>query len=194
MPANLTVTFLIDTGVAIPTIHQVPANARITINVETQDAQLASANVSTTVTSDVPVVVERAMYWSGGFTTWYEAHNAFGVTATGTKWGLAEGRVGAPFNHQTFILLANPSGGAATVRITYLRTNGTTVVKTYTVGGTSRKNVWVNAEVPELADESFGALIEVTNGVEIAVERALYWDNGTQVFGVGTDATAVRLP
>ncbi len=194
VPANLTVTFLLDSGVAIPTIHQVPANARITINVETQDAQLASANVSTTVTSDVPVIAERAMYWSGGFTTWYEAHNAFDVTATGTKWGLAEGRVGAPFNHQTFILLANPSGTAATVRITYLRTNGTTVVKTYTVAGTSRKNVWVNAEVPELVNEGFGALIEVTNGVEIAVERALYWDNGAQVFGVGTNATAIRLP
>ncbi len=41
--------------------------------------------MSTTVVSDVPVVAERAMYWSGGFTTWYEAYNAFGITDTGTK-------------------------------------------------------------------------------------------------------------
>ena len=130
----------------------------------------------------------------GGFATWYEAHNAFGVTATGTKWGLAEGRVGTSFGYQTFMLLANPAATAATVRITYLRANGTTVVKTYTVFPTSRQNIWVNTEVPELVDESFGALIEVTNGVAIAVERALYWNHGGQIWGGGTNATAVRLP
>ena len=134
------------------------------------------------------------MYWIGGFTTWYEAHNAFGVTATGPKWGLAEGRVGTTFGYQTFILLANATATAATVQITYLKTDGTTVVKTYTVGPTSRFNVFVNAVVPELADESFAALIEVTNGVAIAVERALYWNNGAQIWGGGTNATAVRLP
>ncbi len=68
------------------------------------------------------------------------------------------------------------------------------MVKTYTVGSTSRLNVWVNSQVPELTNETFAALIEVTNGVEIAVERALYWDNAGQTFAVGTNATAVRLP
>ena len=175
-------------------IYQVPANERRTIIVESEDPLLANANVSTTVVSDLPVVAERAMYWAGGFTTWYEAHNAFGITDTGTKWGLAKGRVGTTFNYQTFILLANPAATPATVQITYTRTTGTTVVKVYTVAPTSRRNVWVNVEVPELANETFGAVIEVTNGVEIAVERALYWDSAGQVFGVGTNATAVHLP
>ncbi len=36
------------------------------------------------------------MYWPGAFTTWFEAHNSFGLTAIGPKWGIAEGRVGRP--------------------------------------------------------------------------------------------------
>ncbi len=59
-----------------------------------------------------------------------------------------------------------------------------TVVKTYTVEPTSRLNVQVNTLVPELANESFGAVIEVTSGPGIFVERALYSDrNGVRVRG-----------
>ncbi len=192
--ADLTVTYLLESGTTVVRAYSVPANGRITINVGTQDAALANAAVSTTVTATVPVVSERAMYWQGGFATWYEAHNAFGVTATGPKWGLAEGRVGTTFGYETYILLANPAATAANVRITYLRTTGAPVVKTYTVPATSRFNVFVNGMVPELVDESFAALIEVTNGVAIAVERALYWNDGGQTWGGGTNATAVRLP
>ena len=73
---------------------------------------------------------------------WYEAHNAFGSTAVGTKWGLAEGRAGGPEGYQTYILLANADPAqAAQVRITFLRENGTTVSRTFTVNPTSRLNV-----------------------------------------------------
>jgi hypothetical protein len=80
-----------------------------------------------------------------------------------------------------------------TVRITFLRTNGTTVVKNFTVNPTSRLNVQVNS-LPELADESFGALIEVTGGPGIFVERSMYSDSQGVVFAAGTNALATRLP
>ncbi len=51
---------------------------------------------------------------------------------------------------QSFILLANPALAPANIRITYLRTAAAPVVKTYTVNPTSRLNVAVNSEVPEL--------------------------------------------
>ena len=42
----------------------------------------------------------------------------------------------------------------------------------------------VNGAVPELANESFGAVIEVTSGAGIFVERAMYSDaNGVVVRG-----------
>ena len=63
-------------------------------NIEWEDPRLADVGVSTQVTSDLPVVSERSMYWRGPAETWYEAHNSFGATALNTKWGLAEGAVG----------------------------------------------------------------------------------------------------
>jgi hypothetical protein len=194
-PANISMTFLTDAGQALTRPFTIAANGRLTVNIETVDPSLANAAVSTTVSSDVPVIAERAMYWPGSFTEWYEAHNSFGSSTVGTRWGLAEGRVGLAEGFETYILLVNSSTTTpAQVRITFLRENGTTVVKTYTVNPTTRFNVQVATMVPELSNEIFGALIEVTNGVGIAVERAMYSNALGQVWSAGTNALATRLP
>jgi hypothetical protein len=193
-PATLTVTFLLTSGAPITKTYTVAANGRLTIEVESQHPMLANAAVSTTVTSNIPVISERAMYWAGSFASWFEAHNSFGVTQAGTKWGLAEGRVGGTLNFQTYILIANATSSAANVQITYLRTRGQPVAKTYTIPAATRFNVAVNSVVPELANESFGAVIESTNGVPIAVERAMYWDALGVTWAGGTNATATLLP
>ena len=78
--------------------------------------------------------------------------------------------------------------------ITYLRENGAPLVKTYSVPPTSRVTVDVGGVVPELQNELFGAAIEVTNDVGIAVERAMYWTSNGIFFAGGTGATATRLP
>ena len=134
------------------------------------------------------------MYWPGTSADWLEAHNSFGVTETATKWALAEGRVGGPRQFETYVLLANPTSSTAQLRATFLRTSGSTIVKSYDVAPTSRFNIWVNAMVPELRDEEFGVLVEVLNGVSVAVERALYWTSNGISFSGGTNATAVRVP
>ena len=95
---------------------------------------------------------------------------------------------------QTYILLANPNALGAAVRITFLRADGSTVVKTFPVSPTSRYNVAVSSAAPELGDEAFGALIEVTNGVPISVERAMYSDAFGQTWAAGTNALASRVP
>jgi hypothetical protein len=194
-PANVTLTFLTDTGQSIARPFTIAPTSRLTVSVETQAAELVNAAVSTTVTSDQPVVAERAMYWPGLANQWFEAHNSFGTTAPGTRWGIAEGRVGQAQAFQTYILLANASTtDAAQVRVTFLRPNGTTVVKTYTVNPTSRFNVHVNGMVPELVNENFGALVEVTAGPGISVERALYSDALGVTWAAGSNALATRLP
>lgn len=192
--ATATVTFLPDSGAAVTRTKTVLAGQRVTLNIAAEDASLASGAIATAVQSTQPILVERAQYWPSTPDRWYEAHNAFGSTAVGTKWGLAEGRVGGPEGYQTFILLANADPTqAAQVRITFLRENGTTVVKTFTVNPSSRFNVQVNS-IPELANESFGALVEVTAGASIFVERALYADAQGVTFAAGTNALATRLP
>jgi hypothetical protein len=193
-PANVTYTFLTDAGQTVVRNKTVPANGRLTVDIEIEDPLLANAAVSTTISADQPVVAERAMYWPGPPSTWAEAHNSFGATTLATKWGLSEGRVGQAQSFQTFILLANPNSSAANVRITFLRTSGAPVVKTFTVNPTSRFNVAVSSAAPELVNENFGALIEVTNAVPISVERAMYSDALGQIWAAGTNALATRLP
>ena len=48
------------------------------------------------------------------------------------------------------------------------------------------------SDLPELANESFGATIESTQ--PIMVERAMYSDANGQVWAAGTNATATRMP
>jgi hypothetical protein len=191
--ANLDVTYLPSIGVPVAKTHAVPGHQRLTINIAAEDPALASAAVSTQVHSDRPVVVERVQYWP--HPAWHESHGSAGEISAGLKWGLAEGRVGGTSNAQTYILIANPGTQATTVTATFLRTNGTTAVKTFTVAATSRFNIAVTgagSDVPELIDESFGTIIESTQPV--IVERALYLDAGGVTWAAGTSATATRLP
>ena len=132
------------------------------------------------------------MYWPGPPEQWYEAHGSFGVTASSPSWALAEGRVGGPADYQTFILLANDGNTEASVNITYYRTNGTTVTKPYVVPAASRVTVYVNAEVPELVNESFSSLVSANHA--IVVERAMYSNAEGVVWAAGTNATGTPIP
>ncbi len=80
--------------------------------------------------------------------------------------------------------------------LTFLRGDGSTVVKTFTVPAVSRFNVGVTPSAgsmaPELTNESFGALIESTQ--PIVVERSVYSNANGVTWAAGTNATATRLP
>jgi hypothetical protein len=78
------------------------------------------------------------------------------VTETTLRWGVADGRIGGPRAHQTYILLANPNPVAAEVEATFLKPGGLTVVKSYTLAPTSRLNIWANADVPGMRRERRG--------------------------------------
>jgi hypothetical protein len=191
--ANVTLTYLPDSGVPIVKTHLLAAHQRLTINLATEDPALASAALATQVEANQPVMAERSVYWPRS--AWYEGHNSAGETAPGTRWGLAEGRVGGPNQAQTYILIANPGSQPAEITATFLRVDGTPLVKTFTVAPTSRFNIAVNgpgSSVPELTDESFATIIDSTQPV--IVERSLYTDAAGVTWAAGTNATATRLP
>jgi len=194
MPATVTMTYMLESGVTITKMHTIPALSRKTVDLETEDPRLANAAVSTQVTSDVPVISERAMYWPGGPATWREAHNSFGVTQSGLRWGIADGRAGGAEEFETFLLLANPSASQASVRVTFLRDDGGTVVRDFTLPATSRLSVHVNSAVPALANERFGAVIESMNQVPVIVERTMYWNARGERWSGGSNAAATLLP
>jgi hypothetical protein len=189
-----TVTFLPTTGVPVVKTMAVPALGRVTLNIEGEDAALANAAVATQVVATGPILVERAQYWPDPAPAWYEAHNSFGVTETGRKWGLADGQVGGLRGHQTYILLANPGTTEAHVTITFLRETGAPFDKSFIVNPKSRFTVDTGPGrlVPDLVNERFGAV--VVSDQPIAVERAMYSNANGQVWAAGTNATGTPLP
>jgi len=192
--ANVTLTYLLPDGTTIPQNVVVPANSRKTINVENDvDPRLQAADVSTTVTSDIGIVVERAMYWPELSVGWREAHNSFGVTQSALRWGIADGRIGTARDYQTYILLANPNPRPAEVEVRFLKPTFT-VTRTLTLAPFSRRNIYANVDVPELGAGVFSADIQVLNFQPIAVEKAMYWSTGGEIFAGGTGVTATRMP
>jgi hypothetical protein len=192
---DVTFTFLLPDGRTVSASRSVPGRGRLTLPVEQVDPALASTGFSTRVTATRPVIAERAMYWPEDASTWAEAHNSFGVTEAATRWGLAEGRVGGDQGFETYILLANPTAQAAEVRVTFLHDDRGPEERTYSVPPTSRFNILLDARTaPPDVGPRFGAIVESSNGVPIVVERAIYWNAGTQAWAGGTCAVAVRLP
>jgi hypothetical protein len=190
--ADLTFTYVTDTGQVVTRTHSVPANARLTVNIESEGSTiLNNAAVATRVQATIPVIVERAQYWPNTPAEWFEAHNAFGVTTAQTRWGLAEGQVGLFEQANTYILLANNGSSAANVTIDYIREHNVPVTKTYVVPANARLTVAPGVIVPELREEKFGAVI--TSSQPIVVERALYWNANGEFWSAGTDATATAL-
>jgi hypothetical protein len=196
MDARIEATYLLRNGTTLVKPYTVAATSRFNIWVDYEDATLADTAVSMTIrsTNDVPVIVERAMWWPEG--AWYEAHNSPGTTATGTKWALAEGEVDAARNLETYILVANTSTTTADVKVTLLFEDGTTVERTYSgIAGRSRFNVQVGGFFPQADGQRFGAIVESLGAspAQIVVERAMYWDASGQRWAAGTNALATRL-
>ena len=210
--ANVAVSYLLSSGATIDKTYQLAPNSRTTIDVKLEAPQLASAEVSTviTVTNNVPIVVERAMWWPSAAMVnaarpivWGEAHNAQGATATGTKWAVADGETGGNPDHtHTYVLIANTSSFAADVSVTLLGENGQApVVRHFAVAASSRFTVDMNRDFPHTdhdGDRTYGAIIEShpVGGqapAQIVVERAMYSDAGGIQWAAGTDLLATRL-
>ncbi|HWJ55045.1 MAG TPA: hypothetical protein VNR90_02490, partial [Vicinamibacterales bacterium] len=96
-PATATITFFRDTGGPVTKTVPVPAGRRHTLYLNDLQSDsgdvgaLASASFSIRVSSDQPILAERAVYWSSSGITFIEGNDSQGVTAEATKWAFAEG-------------------------------------------------------------------------------------------------------
>lgn len=195
---HIEVTYLLPDGHTVTKGHQVAANSRYTIWVDQEDAQLADTAVSTWVRAidDVPVIVERAMWWPGAWPTWHEAHHSAGATATGTRWALAEGEVGGPHDVNTYALVANTSLAGAQVQVTLFFEDGGSAARTFFVGARSRFNVDTGAAFPGAMGRRFATLVESVGQApaQLVVERGMYWNAAGQRWAAGTSSLGTRLP
>jgi hypothetical protein len=173
--AHVDVTFLRPTPAAPMTLsYTIAPEARLTIPVD-NIAALGATDVSARFVSDVPILVERSMYMNTAnpAQVFGAGHAGSGVTATNTRWFLAEGATGIFFD--MYYLIANPNPQPTRVRVTYLRPSGAPIVKQYNVAAQSRLTISVDFEDPLLADTPVSAVLESLDAVGIVVERSMWW-------------------
>jgi len=186
-----TVRFLRPQGGVIAQSYVLAPASRTTIFVNDVPG-LANTDVSASITSTAPIVVERSMYWPGRYANWYEGHNSLGLTKIGTTWALAEGENGGPRNVVSYVLVANPTDLPATVSLAFLRDGLDPIVVEKTVPANSR--LTINSRELPLGQEQFGVLVTSTNNVPVAVERSMYWDSLTgKAWVAGTNETGTRI-
>ena len=136
-----TLTFSRSGASAVVSTVPVPARTRVTVNPKTI-AGMATAEFSTKVESDQPLVVDRTLSWD--VANGYGAHAETAVAAPALTWYLAEGATHSGFS--LFYLLQNPNAAEALVRVRFLRPSGAPLEKTYPLPPNSRNNIWVNEE------------------------------------------------
>jgi hypothetical protein len=170
--ATASVTYGFPDGQVLTKSYDVPGQARRTIDVNFEDTSLASATVSMSVASVLPIIAERAMYWGNPFT---DGSASLGSRETGTVWAIGEGVEAGPNAEATFVLVANASTTtAATARFTVACDDGTSATKDYTLPANARLTVRIAADFPKSESQRFSVLVESVTAEPITVDLARY--------------------
>ena len=164
---TVTMTFQLTEGSAPSYTFQLPGLMRRSVHVDELPG-LANAQVSTQISSDYPVVAERAMYFN--YNGKKEGHDSIGVIASANEWYLAEGYTGGDFDE--WILVQNPGTQLVTVTMTFQLTKGTAPQFTFQLPGGMRRSVHVD-ELPGLADAEVST--KITSDFPVVPERAMYF-------------------
>lgn len=189
-PATVTVDYLRDGAGAVTRTYPVPANSRFSVYVDGEPG-MAATNFGTRVTSTVPIVAERAMYWAGGFFEYYEGHVSTGVTQTGSRWVLAEGERGGAYGAQSFVLIVNTAATPVSVRVRSLPESGAPATSEV-------------IQIPAQTRLTYLPAVDSRGGFEVAeegtstgglvVEGAIYWNAAGRLFGTGANWVGTRVP
>lgn len=181
-PAQVEIRYLLPSELnqPAPAPRNITVGARSRATVRVND-DVPTGSVSVVVTSSVPVVVERSMYWGGP--TLRGGHNATAVPAPALDWYLPEGASTAFFDQ--FILIANPNGVAVQVEVDYLGTDGIKDTATYSVAANSRRTINAAVDIGQhqfpgrnFRNREFSARVRSLDpAAPIIVERAMYWGN-----------------
>jgi len=172
-PATVTLTYQTETGTVPGPTRTIQPESRQSFNVADT---VETFEVSTLVTSDQPVIAERAMYWNTATVNRQAAHDSIGVSQPANVWSLAEGSTGtnADGTFETWVLVQNPGLAPATVTLTYQTNTGAVAGPTRTIQPGSRQSFNVADTV-----QTFEVSTLVTSDVPVIAERAMYWNTPT---------------
>ena len=125
----------------------------------------------------LPIAVDRTMSWAN------EAHNSIGVTSPSRTWYMPEGCTGYGF--ETWLLLQNPTGTPASVRVTYDIEGGSPKTVTKTVPALTRQTYNVADDIGAASTS-----IEIASSVPVIAERSMYRDKRIE----GDDSIGATAP
>src|SRR5262249_24605744 len=121
--ANVTITYLLPAGKQpIVRTYTLGPKSRTTLKVDDEPG-LSATDVSAKIVSDVPIIAERAMYFSISQQSYAGGHASAGVNVPATQWFLAEGATGF---FSMYVLIGNPSAQDANVHAKFLLIDGST--------------------------------------------------------------------
>jgi hypothetical protein len=160
-PSLVDLIFMQPDGTNTAMQFTVPARSRYTVPVH---QVLPGVQVSARVSSELPVVAERAMYWKDRS----DGHATLGTPTPEYDWFFAEGYTAG--GYEEWLLIQNPWDGKATIAIDFMLPGGSTQSITAVVEGRSRFTLNVGAVVG--ATE---VSLKVTSDLPVVGERAMYF-------------------
>ncbi len=171
LPANVHVRYFGNQGVVEEQDYHLEPQSRFSISVDSVPG-LETAEFSAEITSDLPVVAERAMYFGAGDRGGGSCSPPLAVLAE--KWYFAEGYTGGLFD--TWLLVVNPhEDKTAQVEVTFMLPGGANKQHSLRVPPLSRGTIHVD-DLPDLQATDVSALI--TSDIPVAAERAMYFNYG----------------
>ena len=172
---NLEVTYMPEGKPDFKVPYAVEGKGRLTINVN--EGAGDEMDLSLLIESDLPLVSERAMYFTYGVDmglNWTGGHASVGAVASNTSWDFAEGctRYGQEVSFQEWICVQNPNDSAVGIDVTYFLSNGDTVGSAYVIPENSRWTIDVASDVGLGKDVS----ANVVGDLPIICERPMYFN------------------
>lgn len=174
---TVTTTYQFKVGAPKATILSVPANSRRTISVHATSEAGRNQEVSAKLTSTLPIVAERPMYFGYNLaatgTTVTGGHDTLGSTSSSQAYYFASGETTTFFDE--YLTIQNANASKATATILYMRDDGSLQSKKYSLPANSRTTAVVFNDVGRGKQMAAAVFADQP----IVVERPTYFQNGS---------------
>jgi len=183
VPADVTVSYFFKDGGGKTQALRIPPYSRHNISVN-QDVG-PDKEVSVSVTSNVPIVAERPLYYN--YHNWAAGGDAvMGANRPASDWFFAEGYTGSGF--EEWLCLMNPATVDSRVVATFIKSNGDSITRAYHVPAHSRFTILVNQVC------SCEVSVVLHASLPVVAERPLYFVYGKDAGGSAGVGFSPGLP
>jgi P pilus assembly chaperone PapD len=165
--ATVAVAYYTPGGAPITRNHAIPANSRYTINAGADSGQ--ASDLSAYLHSNLPILVERPMYFDMLYGGLPGGHCAMGVNSASTEWYFGEGYTGEGFDE--WLTVQNPGGAQANLTVTYYVQGGAPITRNHTVQPQSRYTINVGTD----AGDDLQLSAYVLSSQPVICERPMYF-------------------